>query len=68
VTDIPSFDNLITAEIKVDSSKKVSEIEVTLEMTDYTGTAQITDVMLQGGPIVTIWTGHPSELRWANDW
>lgn len=54
--------------IKVDGSKKVAEIEVSLEIRDCDGTVNITDVMLQGGPIVTIWTGHPSELRWQHDW
>lgn len=54
--------------IKVDSSKKVSSIEVTLEVRECSGSINITDVMLQGGPIVTIWTGHPSELRWQHDW
>lgn len=54
--------------IKVDSSKKVMEIEVSLEVSNYSGEVQITDIMFQGGPIVTIWTGHPSELRWQHDW
>ncbi|PEN61608.1 hypothetical protein [Bacillus wiedmannii] len=54
--------------IKIDSSKKVLEIEVSLEVRDCKGNIQVTDVMLQGGPIVTIWTGHPSELRWQHDW
>lgn len=54
--------------IKIDSSKKVSSIEVSLEITDCLGTVSITDVMFQGGPIVSIWTGHPSEMRWQHDW
>ncbi|UDY80754.1 hypothetical protein [Geobacillus phage GR1] len=54
--------------IKVDSSKKVSSIEISLEIKDCSGTVNITDIMFQGGPIVTIWTGHPSELRWQHDW
>jgi len=49
-------------------SGKVAEIEISLEVEDCTGEVNITDVMLQGGPIVTIWTGHPSELRWQHDW
>lgn len=54
--------------IEIDSSKTVSEIEISLEINDCTGTAKITDVMLQGGSIATEWTGHPSELRWQHDW
>lgn len=62
-----NFD-LVKSLIDIDTSKKVSEIEVSLEVTNCTGTVQITDVMLQGGRNPTIWTGHPSELRWAHDW
>lgn len=46
---------------------KVSEIEISLEVKDCTGEVQITDIMFQGGPIVTIWTSHPTELRWEHD-
>lgn len=54
--------------IEVDTSKTVSEIEISLEINDCTGNAQITDILLQGGSIATEWTGHPSELRWGHDW
>lgn len=62
-----NFD-FVNAKIEIDSSKKVMEIEVSLEIDNADTQVQITDIMLQGGPIVTIWTGHPSELRWQHDW
>ena len=54
--------------IKIESSKKVSQIDISLEITDCSGLIKITDVMFQGGPISTIWTYHPSEMRWSYDW
>lgn len=46
---------------------RIAEIEISLEIKDCSGEVKITDVMFQGGPIVTVWTGHPSEMRWQND-
>lgn len=60
--------DIFTKTINVDTSKKVAEIEVELIASDSTGTINITDLMFQGGAIVTIWTGHPSELRWSHDY
>jgi len=54
--------------VKVDSSKKVSEIEISLEVSDSKAKVNITDIMLQGGPLSTIWVAHPSEMRWQHDW
>lgn len=62
-----SFD-LYTKNLKVDTSKKVLEIEISLNIEDCTGTVGITDLMFQGGTILTIWTGHPSEFRWSHDY
>jgi hypothetical protein len=59
---------LFTQLIEVDTSKKVDEIEIDLQIYDCTGEVNITDIMLQGGSIVTVWTGHPSELRWSHDY
>lgn len=47
--------------------KKVLSIEIRAIMKDSTGTAHLTDIMFQGGPVPSIWTGHPSEMRWSND-
>lgn len=53
--------------IAADSNKKVDYIDVVLEMSDYDGTAYLTDVMFQGGAIPTSWVGHVSEIRWCFD-
>lgn len=47
--------------------KKVSTITVRIEIQDCTGTVKVTDLMLQGGSIATLWVGHPSEIRWSFD-
>ena len=62
-----NFD-LYAQNIPTNNSKKVLEIEIKLEATDCTGEVGITDIMFQGGKVITIWTGHPSEFRWSHDY
>ncbi|TCW39155.1 hypothetical protein EDC32_102401 [Laceyella sacchari] len=50
-----------------DSGKNVKKIDLRLVVSDVTGRIQITDVMLQGGSIATVWTGHASEIQWSFD-
>jgi hypothetical protein len=46
---------------------KVKEIEVKFIVEDAEVTIYLTDIMLQGGTIATMWTGHPSEIKWSFD-
>lgn len=46
---------------------KVKEIEVKFIVEDVEVVIYLTDVMLQGGTIATMWTGHPSEIKWSFD-
>lgn len=46
---------------------RVTEIKLTLVIEKASGTVGVTDIMLQGGSIGTMWNGHPSELRWTVD-
>lgn len=58
------FENQVST-LSVDLGKKVSEIEVSLIVSDSGGQVNITDVFLQGGSIGTTWTAHPSEIKWS---
>jgi hypothetical protein len=49
------------------SDKTVESIVVRLVIKDAEGNFKVTDLMLQGGTISTVWTAHPSEIRWAVD-
>jgi hypothetical protein len=50
------------------AGKGVQSVEVTLVATDLEeGEVNITDLMLQGGRISTVWVYHPSEIRWSHD-
>lgn len=64
-----SFFTLVNKKIDVkDPYKGVAAIEVEFVVDNCRkGTVNVTDVMLQGGTISTIWTGHPSEVRWSLD-
>ena len=53
--------------IETAPGKKVAEIEVRFVVGDAVGTVRITDIMLQGGRVATVWTGHPSEIKWSFD-
>jgi hypothetical protein len=46
---------------------KVKKIDVKFIVEDAEVTIYLTDVMLQGGTVATIWTGHPSEIKWSFD-
>lgn len=48
-------------------SKGVESVEIKLVGEDFTGTANITDLMLQGGKVTTVWVYHPTEIRWSHD-
>jgi len=47
------------------NGKKVTKVEVNLVVYNASGTVNITDIMMQGGTLATLWTGHPSELEWS---
>lgn len=54
--------------IKIDkTSKSVESVEVSLVADDMQGQVNITDLMLQGGGISTVWVYHPTEIRWSHD-
>ena len=53
--------------LRVESGKKVVQIDVKLVVADTVGQVNITDIMLQGGEIATAWVGHASELKWSFD-
>ena len=53
--------------IEADTSKGVLSVTVKLVASDFTGDVNVTDLMLQGGSIVTLWSGHPSEIKWSVD-
>lgn len=46
---------------------KVKAIEVKFIVEDAEVTIYLTDIMLQGGTVATMWTGHPSEIKWSFD-
>ncbi|ADD02633.1 hypothetical protein TthWC1_1567 [Thermoanaerobacter thermohydrosulfuricus WC1] len=46
---------------------KVKKIDVKFIVEDAEVTIYLTDVMLQGGTVATMWTGHPSEIKWSFD-
>jgi len=50
--------------IKTDN-KKVKRIEVRLVVSDVEGEVRFTDILLQGGKVATIWSGHTSEIKWS---
>ena len=45
--------------------KTVAKIDVRLCAEDTAGNVNMTDVMLQGGVLATIWSGHTSEIRFS---
>lgn len=53
--------------INANGNGKVTEIKIALVIEDAEGGVNITDLMLQGGTISTVWCGHPSEIRWTVD-
>ncbi|MBS3937571.1 MAG: hypothetical protein KGZ50_03205 [Peptococcaceae bacterium] len=46
-------------------SKRVAKMELRLCMEDAAGTVNITDIMLQGGTLATLWISHSSELKFS---
>ncbi len=46
-------------------ARRVARIDVRLCMENATGVINITDVMLQGGMLITAWNGHTSEIRFS---
>lgn len=51
--------------IPVPGIKKVAKMDVRLCMESATGTVNMTDVMIQGGVLATLWSGHTSEIRFS---
>lgn len=63
-----SFEEFNKAVKIKETSKGVESVEVSLVADDVTkGQVNITDLMLQGGEIATVWIYHPSEIRWSHD-
>lgn len=50
-----------------DTSRRVKSIRVRVTVTNATGELYLTDLMLQSGSIATGWTGHVSEIQFAQD-
>lgn len=53
--------------IEIQRSKNIEKIDVRLLVRDATGKVNLTDIMLQGGQVASIWTGHPAEIPWTTD-
>ena len=53
--------------ITTDTAKRVVQLKVNLVIENCTGEVGITDLMLQGGEVSTLYQGHPSEVRWTVD-
>lgn len=53
--------------VPVNSGKRVESIEVRPVVENSSGVVNLTDMMLQGGTVATVWTGHPSEIKWSFD-
>lgn len=51
--------------VSSDTSKQILSVTVKLVTKDCTGEINITDVMLQGGKVSTLWSAHPSEIKWS---
>ena len=54
-----------TATKIIPTKRKVARMDVLLCMENATGTINMTDVMLQGGVLATLWSGHTSEIRFS---
>lgn len=48
-------------------SRTVESVEIRLVGEDFEGQANVTDLMLQGGKVSTVWVYHPTEIRWSHD-
>ena len=53
--------------IDADTSKGVLSITVKLVAENFEGDVNVTDVMLQGGTLGTLWHPHVSEIKWSVD-
>lgn len=51
--------------LPIPASKRVARIDLRLCMEDALGVVHMTDVMLQGGVLPTLWSGHASEIRFS---
>ena len=49
------------------SWQSIKKVIVRVRINDVKGTILVTDLMLQGGNIPTMWQGHPSEIKWSFD-
>lgn len=54
-----------TATKIIPTKRKVDRMDIRLCMENATGTVNMTDVMLQGGVLATLWSGHTSEIRFS---
>jgi len=51
--------------IPVSGVRRVAKVDVRLCAEDLSGHVNLTDVMLQGGVLATLWSGHSSEIRFS---
>lgn len=51
--------------IPVSGMRRVARMDIRLCMENATGTVNMADVMLQGGVLATLWSGHTSEIRFS---
>ena len=51
----------------VAETEKVKKLTARVVVQDCTGTVYLTDIMLQGGLVVTAWVSHVSEQRYTFD-
>jgi len=59
---------LHTERIPTNFSRQIESMEISLEATSCRGEIRFTDLMLQSGPVTTMWQGNPSELRWSDEY
>ena len=46
---------------------RLKSVTVRIFISDCTGQIFVTDILLQGGSLVTCWVPHPSEIRFTLD-
>ena len=51
--------------IPIPWEKRVSYITIRLCLEDATGEVHLTDLMLQGGRLPILWSGHVSEIKFS---
>lgn len=47
------------------TAKRISRLEVRVSVEDAEGVVNVTDLMLQGGVLPILWSGHAAEIRFS---